>query len=436
MTKTSKNPFSATRPILIGLLALIVLVGGFGTWGVMASISGAVVSSGKIVVDKNRQVVQHPDGGVVDAVLVEEGDTVEEGDILISLDATLLQSERTIVEGQLFELIARRGRLEAERDETDTIVFDSELVEQEKKNPMITQLTDGQLRLFDARRESTTKEVEQLQNRRNQLHNQVEGVDAQMTALERQQALIREELVNQQVLLEKGLAQASRVLSLQREEARMAGVLGSLLAQRAEALGRVAELEIEELKLGSQRREAAISRLRDLQYNELELAERRHALTERLSRMEIRAPVAGIVYNLQIFGRRSVIRPAEPVLYLVPQNRPLVIETRIEPIHVDQVNQGQSVILKFGAFDSRNTPDLEGAVTQVSADTFINEQTGASFYLVEIELLEGEIEKLPEGLFLVPGMPADAFIQTGERSPLAYILRPLSGYFNKAFRES
>ncbi len=435
MSKKNKKRFSATFPMMVGVGMMAILIGGFGAWSVMASISGAVVASGRVVVDKNRQVIQHPDGGVVEEVLVEEGDLVAEDDILIRLDPTLLQSELTIVEGQLFELMARRGRLEAERDDADEVRFDRMLLDHVKQRPEIAAVAAGQVRLFNARREAQAKEIEQLRAQRTQLNNQIEGLDAQMDALSRQQSLISDELTGQQSLLDKGLAQASRVLSLQREEAQLAGTVGNLVAQRAQTLERIAELEIEELQIYTARRESAITRLRDLQFNELELAEQRRSLTERLNRLDIRAPISGVVYDLQVFGRKSVIRPADPTLFLVSQDRPLIIEARIDPIHVDQVYRGQEVVMRVAAFDLRDSPDLFGSVTQVSPDSFVDEQTGASWYRVELELPEEELSKLEEGQTLIPGMPVDAFIRTQDRSPLDYLSAPLTDYFSKAFRD-
>ncbi|KUJ78011.1 RTX toxin [Ruegeria marisrubri] len=436
MNGKEKPGFSASLPLAIGFLALLVLLGGFGTWAARANISGAVVATGRIVVDQNRQVIQHPDGGVVAEILVEEGDPVAAGDLLLRLQASDLKSELAVVEGRLVELMARRGRLEAERDEAAEIVFDPELLAMEEERPEVGRQMAGQRRLFQARNTSIARETEQLRNRRKQLRSQIDGIQAQSEALARQNALIAEELKSQKALLEKGLAQASRVISLQREEARLAGELGNLTARKAEALERIAELEIEELKLNSQRRQEAISQLRDLRYNEMELLERRRSLQERLSRLDLRAPVSGIIHDPQVFGADAVIRPAEPVMYVVPQDRPLVIEAHIAAIDVDQVQKNQSVAVRFAAFDGRTTPELNGYVDRVSADAFINEHTGAAYYRVEITLSEGEFSKLPQGANLLPGMPVDVFIRTDDRSPIAYLVRPLTNYFTKAFRES
>jgi len=399
-------------------------------WAIQAQISGAIVSTGKIEVDQNRQIVQHPDGGVVDDILVEEGD------ILIQLDSTLLASELTIIEGQLFELMARRGRLEAERDSEDGIDFDTEIMDLAKIDEVVRDQMAGQVRLFLARSASIEKEIEQLGKRRLQITDQIVGIDAQMDAMNVQLELLAQELSNQQELLDKGLAQIARVLNLQREEARLSGTLGELKAQRAQAEGRITELEIEILKIETQRREEAITRLRDLQFQELELAEQRRSLQERLSRLEIRAPVYGIVYGMQVFAKRSVIRPADPVLYLVPQDKLLVITAQVEPIHVDELYVNQEVSVRFSALDSRTTPELFGKVTQVSADAFQDEQTAFSYYRAEIELNEGEIDRLPEGTILIPGMPVETYMKTTDRSPLEYLVKPLADYFAKAMRES
>lgn len=431
-----KSRRSVRGYMTVGILGLLVLVGGFGSWSVLSNISGAIISTGQVEVDQNRQVVQHPDGGVVAEIIVDEGDLVAEGDILLRLDPTELLSELSIVESQLFEFMARRARWQAERDTTPDIVYDAELLELAVERPELQDLIDGQSRLFAARNESLAKQREQLDKRKDQILTQVEGIGAQQASLETQIALIQEELADQQSLLDRGLAQATRVLALQREEASLEGRRGELIASGAQAAERVTEIEIEMLQLETQRREEAITRLRDLQVRELELAEQRRALRTRLSRMDIRAPASGIVYSKQVFTPRSVIRPADPVMFLIPQDRPLVIAAQVEPIHVDQVFVTQDVVVRFSAFDSRTTPELFGTVVQVSADAFVDERTQATYYRAEIRLPEEELERLPEGLVMIPGMPVEAFIRTDARTPLAYLVRPLTDYFAKAFRES
>jgi len=426
--------WSARRHLTIGTLALLILVGGFGTWAVMAQISGAVITSGQIEVDRNRQIVQHPDGGVVEEILVDEGDTVTAGDLLIRLDASVLQSELAVVEGQLFEILARRARLEAERDGTETLTFSPVLTE--VGTPEVQTLMDGQQRLFDARLETNLRSTEQLRQQAAQISSQLAGIAAQQEALTTQRDLIAQELADQQNLLDRGLAQASRVLSLQREEANLLGTVGDLTAQAAQAAERMTEIEIQILGLASSRREDAITQLRDLQFNELELSERRRTLQRQLDRLDIRAPVSGVVYGLQVFTPQSVIRAADPVLFLIPQDRPLVIATQVEVVDVDQIFVGQDVTLRFSAFDQRRTPELQGTVTLISADAFQNETSGLSYYRAEVQLNEGQAERLPPDMTLIPGMPVEAFVRTAERSPLTYLIKPLTDYFTKAFRET
>ena len=427
--------FSVRFPMILGLFALLLLVGGFGGWATLTQIAGAIVTSGQIEVDQNRQVVQRPDGGVIAELLVDEGDLVEKDQLLVRLDPTELRSRLAITEGQLFELMARRGRLQAERDEVSQIPFDAELLQMAKVQPEVREMVQGQVRLQKARAESIAQQSDQLQKRKAQIASQIEGVKAQQIALQQQLALIEQELASQQSLLDKGLAQVSRVLNLQREKARLSGQVGELIAQVAQSQGRITEIEIEILRLQSSRREDAVTQLRDLQYRELELAETRRALTLQLSRMDIRAPVSGIVYGLQFHTPRSVIRPADPVLHLVPQDRPLVIAAQVDTIHIDQVYPGQAVTLRFPALDQRSTPELAGSVNLVSADAFVDQASGASFYRAEISVSAEQLAKLPEGVTLVPGMPVEAYIRTADRTPLAYLVKPLTDYFAKAFRE-
>jgi HlyD family secretion protein len=427
--------WSVRGPMLVGLVGLITLLGGFGTWAGMTQISGAVIASGRIEVDQNRQVVQHPDGGVVAKIEVAEGETVDEGEVLVRLDPTELRSELSIIENQLAELMARRARLEAERDGRDDLRFDPLLQEMASVNPDARDLMQGQQTLMTARAETMAARVEQLSKRRDQISDQIKGITAQQTALTRQLELIGEELTDQQSLLDRGLAQATRVLGLQREEARLTGTMGELTAQKAQSEGRITEIDLEILTLRTDQREEAVTTLRDLQFRELELREQRRALLERLNRLDIVAPATGIVYDLRVFALRSVIRPADPLMYVIPQDRPLVINAEIDTIHVDKLHIGQEVTLRFSALDQRTTPELFGQVTRISADAFEDEQTRATYYRAEVVLNDGEKERLPAGVTLVPGMPVETFIRTEDRTPIAYLVKPFTDYLAKAFRE-
>ena len=431
---TGKQRWRARLPLGVGYLALIALVGGFGSWSALSIISGAIIAPGRIEVERNRQVVQHLQGGVVGEILVQEGDKVTAGQVLLRLDDTALKSELAVVEGQYFELMARRGALEAERDGRDAIEFDPKVIEAAANSAEIQQLLEGQQRLFDARHISMESEINQMQESKVQINAQITGLEAQQTALEKQYELISKELGDQLKLQEKGLAQASRVSSLQREVARLEGLRGEIIASKAETGGKLIETDITILRIKTKSREDAITKTRDLQYREFELSERRLVAKDTLSRVAIKAPLSGSVYSLQVHALQSVIQPAEALMYIVPDDRPLIITSRIDAIHIDQVYVGQAVMLRFSSFDQRTTPEIEGKVVKISADAFVDEATRASFYQAEIQPNKDEYSKLGN-VVLLPGMPVEAFIRTQDRTPLAYLVKPMAEYFTKAFRE-
>jgi HlyD family type I secretion membrane fusion protein len=420
--------------LIAGVLALVLLVGGLGVWSTQAQLSSAVVTSGMINVETNRQVVQHPDGGVVGAILVKDGDTVKAGDVLIQLDGTRLQSERTIVEGQLREIAARQARLEAERDGKDSIVFPQDLQTLAKTDAETRRQIDGEDALFAARMDALGQQTSLLDEQNAQIGNRIEGLDAQMASLISQIALMDSELEDQQRLLAQKLTQSARVLELQRERARMTGQMGQLKAETAELRGKLAENGIIRLQLATQRQEEAVTALRDLQFRQIELVERQLSLSETLSRLDVRAPVDGVVYNSQIFAVQSVVQAAQPILYIVPQDQPLVISARVNAINIDEVFVGQEASLKFSAFDQRKIPDILGEVAQISADALRDEATGANYYTIEVTPRPGEMTKLGDHT-LLPGMPVEAFLKTGEHTVLSYLLRPFMSFFDRAFRE-
>ena len=427
--------WSAGRPLLTGFLAVAILAGGFGSWAVASSLAGAIIAPGRFAVASNRQVVQHPDGGVVSAVTVKEGDRVEAGETLVTLDSTFLASEIAVAAARLGELRARRARLEAERDEAGTITFPDDLLEAAGGDADLAEFVDGQQRLFAARAESRAGIRTQLERRIEQTRAQIEGIDAQSAALEEQLGLIEEELASSQQLLDQGLARAPQVLSLRREAARLSGQVGELAASRGRAEAQITETELQSLNLGAQSREEAIGELRDIRAEEVQLAEQLRAAEARADRLTITAPVSGVIYGLTVFGPGSVVRAAEPVAYVVPQDDALVIEARVEPINVDSVYPGQPVRLVLSAFDTRTTPELLGEVRSLSPDSFDDERSGQPYYRAEIALKEGETERLEEHQVLIPGMPVEAFIRTSDRTPMAYLTQPLVHYFQRAFRD-
>lgn len=427
--------WSGRTPTIVGAIAVLALFLGLGVWGTQSRIAGAVVASGMIQVELLRQVVQHPEGGVVGTINVAEGDTVAAGDVMIRFDDTLLLSEMAIVEGQLAETLARKDRLRAERDGQDKVTFSEELLRMAKDDADIQTLISDEQSLFASRLEFVTREIEQLEERKVQITGQVAGVDAQLAAFQIQTDLVKQELADLQELLKQGLTQASRVLSLQREEARLLGETGELRSVVARANAQLIETDIEILKLGSKRQQDALAELREIEFLLIELTQRQLSAQETLSRMDVRAPMGGVVHGMTVHALRSVVRGADPILYIIPQDSPMVVKSRIESIHIDQVHVGQEAALRFSTFDQRTTPEVIGHIAKVSADVFTDEATGLSYYSADIVPDPDELEKLGN-VELLPGMPVEAFIKTGDRTPLNYLAKPLADYFNRAFRES
>ncbi len=427
--------WSATRPLFWGFLTLIFLVAGLGVWSIFTTLAGAIIAPGRIEVSLNRQVVQHPDGGVVEEILVQDGADVAAGDVLLRLDGSALRSELAIVENQLLELGARRARLEAQRDESDTVVFPEILLAAATGRPYAAEILAGQASLFTKQAEALIQAREQRQTRIEQIESQMTGLAAQQEAIATQTRLLEADLVTQKDLLAKGLTQATRVSGLERELAQLKGRMGELISAQAEAAGRITEIDIEITALTTQQREKAEAELRDVAARQLELQEREGALAERIARLDVRAPSSGLVLGLTVTTPRSVIRPADDLMFIVPQDRPLLVAARVPVTHVDEVRPGQDVRLVFSSLPSRTTPEVTGKITLVSADALSDERTGITYFRVEIALDAAALQQLGE-VDIIPGMPVDAFILTTDRTPLSYLLKPFTDYFRSAFRET
>lgn len=431
---TRVRRWSGAAPLWLGIAALVVLVGGLGLWSVTTTLAGAVVAQGVVQVESNRQVVQHPEGGVVGEIRVKDSDTVEQGDILIRLDGRRLQSELAVIDGQLLEIGARKARLVAERDDAAGVSFPPALQAIATAQPDAANVLTGEATLFHARRDAMQQERDLLAEQNRQIENRTAGITAQLDALQVQADLLLEDLENQQRLLAQQLAQAQEVSVLRREHAGILGQIGQLSADLAALRGEAASNAIAALQLQTRRREEALTQLRDLEFRQIELTERKIVLTDSLSRLDLRAPVGGIVYDMQVFAVQSVVQAAEPLLYIIPQDQPLVVSARVDAINIDQVHTGQEAELRFPAFDQRTIPEIRGQITRISADVLQDPVTGQSYYSAEVVPLETELAKLGDQV-LLPGMPVETFIRTRDRTPLAYLTEPLMVFFTRALRE-
>lgn len=431
------NPWRAGRYLAFGTVLSLGLVAGIGVWSAYAMISGAVIAPAELRVEGDRKTIQHLEGGVVSEILIKDGDTVEAGEILMRLDSTALAAQIEVIEGQLDELAARRFRLEAEMTDAPDVFVDAEFEERMRLRPSARKLFEGQITLFHARRETMAARIEQLEGRIEQTREEIAGTESQIEALDRQLVLIEEELVAQRSLLARGLTEKSRVIQLDRENARLSGERGQLRSEVARLRGRISELRINILETRNTRREEAITTLRDLTARIAELRENRTARQQSLDRVDIRAPLAGVVLDMAVNTIGGVVSPAAGLMDIVPTDRTLIVEARISPQDRDRIWPNQAARVRFTNFNQRSTPEIDGAVWRIGADKLTDERTGQGYFPVKIRVPEAEFERLRNSIDaeLVPGLPAEVHIQTGERSAASYLLKPLTDQLKRAFRE-
>ncbi len=424
---------SIRRHVLISLAVMVLLVGGIGGWAATTNLAGAVVTHGIFVVDSNLKRVQHPTGGIVGEILVRDGARVEAGQVVLRLDATQTRAHYGIVTRRLDELRARRARLEAEMDGLAEIIFPEDLLERASEEGVATAMR-SETRLFEARRASREGQIEQLRQRIEQLGHEIEGYKAKAAAFTDGLAVLEREIVPQRELLEKGLASTQRLNALEAQAATYGGERGEAIALQAQAAGRITETELQILSIGDKLQEEVGRELREIQAQIGEYTERRTAVEDELKRIDLIAPQSGIVHELAVHTVGGVISPAEVVMLIVPDHDKLALEVRVSPQDIDQVVPGQEALLRLSAFNQRTTPELTGHVSLIAADLTHDQRSGMAWYVVRISVPPEELARL-EGLTLVPGMPAEALIRTGDRTALSYIVKPLSDSFNRAFRE-
>lgn len=431
--KSLNTAKSLRRFQIAGYVSVFLAVGVLGGWSAFASIHGAVIAPATIVVESNTKRIQHRDGGIVDAILVKDGDHVEAGQDLVVLDSTDNVAELGIIDSVLSEELAKRARLEAERDEAAEVVFPEQLVSREN-DPDIAKLMIGQQKLFAAKRATIQGKVEQLKQQIGQIDEQVQGILAQADAKERQIKLIGEELVGLLDLQAKGLVPNTRVLAMQRERARLEGERGELIATKASAESRVGEVKLQILQIREETLSETLAQLRETEARIAELNERRVSIKTRLERTTIRAPISGAVYQLSVHTVGGVITPAETLMLIVPESDDLVLQAQVPPSQIDRVTLGQTARVRFSAFDTRVTPEIGAEVTHVAADVSRVDANSPPFYMVQLKIPATELALLGDNR-LRPGMPAEAFIQTGARTPLSYMVKPLFDQIAHSWRE-
>jgi HlyD family secretion protein len=432
-TETRSARSSIRRHVVVGSVVVAILAVGLGGWASTAEIAGALIAPGFVVVDSNVKKVQHPTGGVVGEVRVRDGDRVKAGDTLVRLDETVTRANLAIVQKGLIELYARKARLAAERDGADTVGTPKELADK-TADADVQEALASERKLFELRRTARLGQKQQLRQRIAQLQEEIRGLEAQQAAKTKETELIEQELGGMRELWKKNLIPIDKLTALERETARLQGERGQLIASAAQAKGKIAETELQVLQVDQDLSSDVAKELRETDGKIGEYVERKVAAEDQLKRTDIRAPQDGVVFQSTANTMGGVVAAGDPIMLIVPETDTLLVEAKVDPKDIDKVQFGQPVLLRFSAFDIRTTPEINGTVARVAADTSADQRTGQTYYVVRIAMTPDEITRLGN-VRLTPGMPVEAFIQTGQRTMLSYLIKPLHDQLMRAFRE-
>jgi HlyD family secretion protein len=419
--------------LIIGLAVVAFLALGLGGWATTAEISGALIAPGSVVVESNVKKVQHPTGGVVGEVLARDGDLVKAGDVVVRLDDTVTKASLAIVTKNLDGLWARGARLEAEQRGVDRVVFPKALLDR-ADDPDVKNIIASETKLFEVRTFGRVGQKAQLRERVTQLIEEIAGLMAQEKAKDQEIVLVEKELTGVQQLYEKHLVQMSRLTTLQRDAARLNGERAQFIAARAQAKGKITETELQIIQVDKDLVSDVSKDLRETNDKIGEFVERKVTAEDQLRRTDIRAPQDGMVLQSTVHTVGGVITAGDAIMMIVPQSDALSVEAKVNPQDIDKLQIGQKTLLRLSAFNQRTTPELNGVVTRVSPDVTTDQRTGQSYYTIRVSMPSEEIKRLGDAK-LIPGMPVEAFVQTGDRTMLSYLIKPLSDQLMRAFRE-
>ncbi len=433
LTGPSSTRRSIRRNILAGMLVFAVLAGAVGGWAGTTELSGALIASGTIVVDSNVKKVQHPTGGVVGELRVRDGDRVKGGDIVARLDQTVTRANLAIITKGLDELSARKARLASERDGLDVLVFPHPLQNRERESEA-AHIIEGERKLFELRRTARSGQKAQLRQQSAQLLEEIIGLNAQQRSKVREIAVINRELDGVRELFKKNLVPINRLTQLEREATRLDGEQAQLMAAVAQAKGKMAEIELKIIQIDQDLSSEVAKEMREIDAKIGEFEERKIAAEDQLQRVDIRSTQDGTVFQLAVHTVGGVIAPGEPIMLIVPDADSLTVEAKVNPQDIEQVQLNQKTVLRFSAFNLATTPEINGQVSRISADISSDQRTGQSFYTIRISIHPDELSRLGKSK-LVPGMPVECFIRTGERTVISYLLKPLRDQLMRTFRE-
>ena len=420
--------------LIVGLAIVVVLAGGLGGWASTAEISGALIAPGQIVVESNVKKVQHPTGGVVGEVLAHDGDLVKAGQVVVRLDDTVTKANLAIVTKNLDGLWARAARLQAEQQGIDKIVFPRMLLDR-ADDPDVKTVISSETKLFDVRVNGRIGQKAQLHERITQLNEEIAGLVAQERAKDQEIALVEKELAGVRQLYDQHLVQLTRLTTLERDAARLNGERAQYIASRAQAKGKITETELQIIQVDKDMVSDVSKDLRETNDKIGEFVERKVTAEDQLRRTDIRAPQDGMVLQSQVHTVGGVITAGDAIMTIVPQTDDLRVEAKVNPQDIDKLQIGQKTLLRLSAFNQRTTPELNGVVTRVSADVTTDQRTGQAYYTIRVSMPADEVARLGSDVKLIPGMPVEAFVQTGDRTMLSYLFKPFSDQLMRAFRE-
>jgi HlyD family type I secretion membrane fusion protein len=429
----SETMIDPSRPLRVGALVILLTFGGLGLWAALAPIDSAAVAPGVVMVESNRRVIQHLEGGIVRDILVEEGSKVKAGDVLVRLEDTRAKAQLNILLSDLDSNLAIESRLLAERDGAATIKFPAELLDRIGDAGDRTMLT-AQDNMFRARKASIAGQKAILEERIEQFRQQIIGFQALQRSKEQQLATIKDELGGLTGLLQDGYVTKSRVLSLQREASRLEGEAGDHIASIARSEQGIGEARLQIFQLEKTHQEEVTKELRDVQERVVEAREKVVAADDIMRRIDVIAPVSGTVLNLAIHTKGGVVAPGAAMMEIVPENDTLVLDVQISPQDIDTVHVGDQVGIHISAVDTRLTPVIFGTLDTISADRITDQRTGAPYYKGRVTIAQDQLDRLGEHR-LHSGMAVEAMVKRGEQSVLHYLMKPLLDSLSRSFKE-
>ena len=436
--------FAATGPwIRTGNRVLAGLVAGCLLFG-LVSISGAVVATGVVNVESNYKTVQHLDGGIVAKILVRNGDRVKAGDVVVKLDDTQVRANHMVAVAKMNDLLVQQARLEAEHAGNGAMQLPAEVLAAQS-DPGLAKIVASQQTLFRARMTAHRGELDVLRQRIEQANNEATGMAQSLAAKIKEAAISRAEMASLKPLYDRGFANMQRFLPVERENARLAGEVGRMTSDLARVQSAVSEARLKLAQSDKDFTQAVLDELRKVQAALAEVAEQRIALEDKLRRVEVRAPRSGLVHALSVHTEGGVVQAGSPMLQIIPEGERLIVDAQLQPQDIDKVRKGQPAYIRFPAFNAKTTPRLEAIVINVSAAQVTENQVpgqvqaassqNKSYFLAQVALKDGELAKLPKGHALLPGMPAEVYIELGDRSMLSYFVKPLMDAMSRTFRE-